>query len=73
MEQVKNAIVILTPLEALEIFAALEVLEEKKIVTRALQLAIMTYKKQITDQLTDDQLDDAKAERQVLLLLGKYK
>lgn len=73
MEQTKNVILILTPLEALEILAALEVLEEKKIVTRALKKAINTYKQQIMDHLTDDQLDDAEAERQVLLLLGKYK
>ena len=73
MEQTKNVILILTPWEALEILAALEVLDEKKIVTIALKKGINTYKQQIIDHLTDDQLDDAEAERQVLLLLGKYK
>ena len=69
----KNAVIILSPLEALEILAALEVVDERLKTTRALRGSIAAYKKQIHDNLTDDQLDDAEAEREVLLLLGKYK
>lgn len=73
MGPTKNAILILTPFQALEIYAALELLEDQKNTTRALQKAIWEYKKQINEHLTDEQLDDAEAERSVLMLLGKYK
>ena len=69
----KNAILILTPFQALEIYAALELLEDQKNTTRALQKSIWQYKKQINEHLTEEQLDDAEAERSVLMLLGKYK
>ncbi len=35
-------------------------------------MAVDNYKKQINENLTDEQLDDANAERALRLLLDKY-
>lgn len=68
-----NVIIILEPLDALEIYALLEVIEEKFKPTNALGSAITNYKKNIDNNLTTDQLNDAESAREVRKLLGNYE
>lgn len=68
----KNLILIVNPFDALNIFTALEYMEERKKISRSLRGSIQEYKKQINDQITNEQIDDANAEFAVRKLLGNY-
>jgi hypothetical protein len=70
--ETKNVVLILSPFNALTLFAALEVAQEKKNVTRSLYEAIEQFKEQINKHVTTDQVDDAEAEFAVRVLIGTY-
>ena len=68
----KKIIFIIDPFDALNILTALEFVEERKKTSRSLRDSIREYKKQINDQITNEQIDDANAEFAVRKLLGNY-
>ena len=70
--QPKNVVLILSPFDALNIFATLETIQERKELSRAINETINEYKKQINKQVTNDQVDDAEAEFALRNLLGTY-
>jgi hypothetical protein len=71
--QPKNVILILSPFDALNILASLEVIQEQKGISKALNATIDEYIKQINTQVTNDQVEDAEAEFALRNLLGTYK
>ena len=71
--QPKNVVLILSPFDALNILAALEVIQERKGISNALNSTIDEYIKQINLQVTNDQVEDAEAEFALRNLLGTYK
>ena len=68
----RNLVYIFTPFDALTIYSALEYVEERKGISKSLKDAIQAFKRQTNAHITEEQIDDAKAEFEVRHLLGKY-
>lgn len=68
----KNVVLILSPFDALTILATLETIQERKDVKRSLFESIDEFRKQINQQVTTDQVDDANAELAMRILTGTY-
>jgi hypothetical protein len=71
-QEPQNLIYIINPFDALTIYSALEYVEERKGISRSLKEAIQLFKNQTNSHITDEQINDAKAEFEVRVLLDKY-
>ena len=68
----KNLIYIIKPFDALTIYSALEYVEDHKEISKSLKGSIQEFKKQTEKHITDEQINDAKAEFSVRNLLNNY-